>query len=278
MWNIKINLYSHSYVFLFFMLILLVPSRSAHAKTYSPGWEIGEWSAIAAFFGASALLDSQNPWVDKPLIGGQTDLTFHTSTVPGALVFGGAGTIALSIALLPNNEGFFNFIAYDNFKGFVESASVTLLLASFTKNVFGRKRPSYDNYPASEKEKEGRKSFMSGHSSLSFCVATYASLFTFEHLGAMDDTSALGIKLLTAVGLHSLAAFVAYSRVMDNKHHVSDVVVSGLAGSTLAALFYALHNGWFSDRTSLHSSQPPWLTAAQGYSRDSYLIAISGRF
>ena len=53
-------------------------------KEYNIYWEIGEWAVIVSSFKLSSLISKTEPWPDTPLIGGRTDMTYHSSTVPGS--------------------------------------------------------------------------------------------------------------------------------------------------------------------------------------------------
>uniref|UniRef100_A0A1I8AE17 AcidPPc domain-containing protein n=1 Tax=Steinernema glaseri TaxID=37863 RepID=A0A1I8AE17_9BILA len=87
---------------------------------------------------------------------------------------------------------------------------------------------------------EAQLSFYSGHSSFSFYAAWYTSLYLQARL-----YRPLYSRLLLPVIQFSLfggAAFVAYSRVSDYKHHWSDVLVGSAMGSAIGiimALFIA---------------------------------------
>ena len=87
---------------------------------------------------------------------------------------------------------------------------------------------------------DSRRSFPSGHASTSFALATYAALVTGGHFvwgkEATDTTRAWGIPLQAAV--LSLAAFVAWSRVNDGRHNLSDVLTGAALGTAMANLAY----------------------------------------
>jgi membrane-associated phospholipid phosphatase len=49
-------------------------------------------------------------------------------------------------------------------------------------------------------------------------------------------------KWFYLAGSHALAAYVGYTRVIDNRHFVSDVIAGGIVGSTIALLVYSYQN------------------------------------
>ncbi len=202
-----------------------------------------DWGLAIGAFGGSLLLEYSKPWPDHPLIGGASGRPYHEETVSMYWLYGGAAFMTGFICLVPNRNGFFNRTSYTNAKGFIQALAFTTLTTSFTKNIFARKRPSYANYPANERDKDARKSFISGHASTSFCMATYGSMFIYSTVGDRDNPWHMAGKITSALALHSLAGYVAWTRVDDNRHHPSDVVAGGLAGSTIAALVFLWHNG-----------------------------------
>jgi phosphatidate phosphatase len=95
---------------------------------------------------------------------------------------------------------------------------------------------------------EARRSFPSGHASLSFYGAGFvAFLLTRAHRHEARWNSADGRdctlpRALLQTLCFILAAFVAASRIADHKHHISDVLVGAALGSVFAwiAVFYVL--------------------------------------
>lgn len=89
----------------------------------------------------------------------------------------------------------------------------------------------------------GRRSFWSGHASMSFAAATYATLIIGGRMVWGERSTALtriiGIILQTTSMMS--AAFVAGSRVSDGVHHIEDVLVGAAVGITTACLGYFLH-------------------------------------
>ncbi len=158
---------------------------------------------------------------------------------------------------------------HDTLVGFGEAMLVTLMATEALKFSFGRLRPDfqdrvrryYCNRPdhagvdctgftegplSADPSKvdaifaDGRRSFPSGHASTSFALATYAALVTGGHYvwghDATNTTRAWGIPIEVAV--FGIASFVAWSRVSDGRHNVSDVLTGAALGTAIANLSY----------------------------------------
>ena len=110
---------------------------------------------------------------------------------------------------------------------------------------------------------QGRRSFPSGHTSQSFVVSTYLTLYLLwvryfrregnagsdesrsrvsssskgvgaSLVGELKESLYLLLLLLPTV----LACVVAGSRLLDNRHHYSDVLCGAMLGSFIALLFF----------------------------------------
>ena len=186
-------------------------------------------------------------WSDKPLIGGDTDKQYFDNLIDKNLIKTGVNLIGAGILLLPNNSGWFNKNTYNNFKGYIGAIATTRLVTNIVKNAIGRKRPSFDNYP-SNKISDSRKSFFSGHSSQAFSVATYVSLYVLNNFGESNNYYHNVGKYSVITGFYSLASIIAYSRIKDNKHFLSDVIVGGCIGTAVSYLVYKYKNGHLENR------------------------------
>lgn len=88
---------------------------------------------------------------------------------------------------------------------------------------------------------DAKKSFPSGHSSLSFYSMVFLALF-INHIWNFYITGKLFPKVIQ-VGLVSFAFFVALSRSTDNKHHPTDILTGSLIGIICAIItFVYLHD------------------------------------
>lgn len=82
---------------------------------------------------------------------------------------------------------------------------------------------------------ESRLSFPSGHSSLSF----YSMLFLILFIQQTWKCTRFGLMpRLIQFCLFSLAVFISLSRLIDNKHHPSDVIAGALLGTLVSVLTF----------------------------------------
>jgi membrane-associated phospholipid phosphatase len=119
----------------------------------------------------------------------------------------------------------------------------TYTLTEFAKNWVHRERPDGSD----------DKSFFSGHSSTTFTAASFlyreANDFFDTWKGTSNNTTLrTSLKIASFTALYGWAGYVAYSRMRDNKHYVSDVVVGAAVGTLIGNLVY---NGYFSNELSV---------------------------
>jgi membrane-associated phospholipid phosphatase len=104
--------------------------------------------------------------------------------------------------------------------------AASLALAGLTvqtgKYAFGRPRPEQSLDADGYSPFSGQASLPSGHSAMAFALAT--SLADEIH------------RPLATVGLYGMATAVAWSRMNDNRHWLSDVAAGALVGITSAKL------------------------------------------
>jgi len=203
-----------------------------------------EWLLIPASFGVGIILDQVPAWPHRPLLSGRTTRSYKKDLIRSEYLYGGIGLFTLGLIFLPNNSGWMNTAAYLNTKGFLEACSFTFLTTSLIKNIVGRRRPSYSYYSENE-DIDGQKSFPSGHASISFAVAVYTSLFAFEHVGDNSNPFHLAGKIFFSGSMLALATYVAYTRYMDHKHFLSDLIVGGCLGALVSTVVYIQQNRWF---------------------------------
>ncbi|XP_072943209.1 phospholipid phosphatase 5 [Epargyreus clarus] len=85
---------------------------------------------------------------------------------------------------------------------------------------------------------EGRKSFPSGHSSLSFCSLGVAATWLCGRLGALSRRRGSGPRVLACLAPLALAGCIALSRSCDYHHHWQDILVGSALGFSVAVLCY----------------------------------------
>lgn len=140
-------------------------------------------------------------------------------------------------------------------KGYAESTMTTAALTEIAKVTFGRHRPSWT--PATD-EPDMRKSFFSGHASLTFGTSTYLGFYLHDHVFSewRDPGQAFAAWELLPLGtLAAGSVAVAASRVHDNRHNVSDVITGALVGTGLSTGFYLWHESRYR-RALAHAKQP----------------------
>ncbi len=247
---------------------VIIQSQPVYALEWNepdPAGEAIEFGIYTSLYATAWLLGKQEPFFDEPLIGGSTVEPYvEQSTVSiAALNWWMCGTYGF-ILLVPNTDGMLNTTTYMNAKGLFESMAYTSLFTQLTKSFFGRKRPSYDNYPQDTKETDGRESFISGHSSTAFTLAVYGSLFITYNTATGIPLLDYSYKAVSSALLLSAAAYTAWSRVHDHRHHVSDVFAGALVGSVSAVTAYMHQSGWFrkftatGDVTFMPVTVPEW--------------------
>ncbi len=125
---------------------------------------------------------------------------------------------------------------------FLFACATTLLVTDTVKVYVGRLRPNFYSMCAFDddslectadvsQQHEARKSFPSGHSSISMNGMLFVSLYIVYN-SPLKSPFAKYFFFLAPV---ALAVFVAASRVHDNWHHPSDVLCGALIGGFSAA-------------------------------------------
>ncbi len=151
---------------------------------------------------------------------------------------------------------------------FLFGTGCTTFITNWMKLYMGYFRPNFYSYCGfnvenleCEADDEGalvdsRKSFPSGHSSVSFYGMTFLTIFLIGKIGmyrgltsaeisSMNNTTAGFLfkkRLLTIVATSPLffAIFVAASRVHDDMHHPADIVAGSIIGMICSSFSYGL--------------------------------------
>ncbi|EYC42427.1 hypothetical protein Y032_0531g3013 [Ancylostoma ceylanicum] len=128
-----------------------------------------------------------------------------------------------------------------------------LVLTNITKSCVGRLRPHfldvckpinitchsdeyYNNYTCSGdpvKVEEARKSFFSGHSSISMYASTFTALYLLFRMPC-NSLGRVAVPIMQTAFL-STGLLISLSRINDNKHHWSDVIIGVFVGIFAAA-------------------------------------------
>jgi membrane-associated phospholipid phosphatase len=152
----------------------------------------------------------------------------HETRHPGTFVVQVGALMAVpaaTFAVLKKTSSF----ALSHVRGYAHTALLTELGTLAAKRFVGRHRPNYDTTLAASGRvpEDDSYSFWSGHSAHSFAFSTYLSRFTFE-------LASKPVAWGSAAVYYGVASWIATGRVLDNAHHVSDVVVGAAVGSALS--------------------------------------------
>ncbi|XP_045782144.1 phospholipid phosphatase 5 isoform X1 [Maniola jurtina] len=132
------------------------------------------------------------------------------------------------------------------------SLGITGILTDSVKLIVGRPRPDffYRCFPDGIETPdlqctgdpgdiiEGRKSFPSGHSSISFCSLGIASAWVCGRLGTVARRRGSGVRVLSTLAPLVAAACIALSRTCDYHHHWQDVLVGSILGLSVSLFCY----------------------------------------
>jgi len=200
-----------------FALIAPRPSCFPPEKPY-------DLAAALALFGGGALFYRFHLNENHPLLPSDKK-SFIPQSVPEAYV--GIGLAALSPLpfFTEGKKGFYHF------RGYLFDAAACFFLYSFTTSATGRRRPNYDE-ALRLGEKAEKKSFFSGHATMSFSAATYTSLYLYKYASSRTASA------LAAVWLYSLAAYVAYTRYNEHYHHLSDIITGAAVGTGVSYVVF----------------------------------------
>lgn len=164
-----------------------------------------------------------------------------------ALSLGWYGADALLLKLNRSLTG--DRYAVHEFMAFAEAYSVSLTATMATKFLARRERPLYalERVEDLEGDPDRYLSFFSGHASSSFTIAAFAARDLSDWLvsqvltDASNSTRLWVGRVLPMAGLYGMATVVGVSRVIDQKHYLSDVLVGTTVGLLAGNLFYARH-------------------------------------
>jgi len=139
--------------------------------------------------------------------------------------------------------------ALHRFVAYTEALGWTTLVTAVTKMVVGRQRPyaTLDHPELAGPAREVNLSFFSSHSASMFAAASFVALDASRRLddGLLATATPARRWLLGTLVPYTVAfgaaSVVAVSRIIDQQHWPSDVLVGALVGSGIAHLAYLAH-------------------------------------
>jgi membrane-associated phospholipid phosphatase len=195
---------------------------------------------IPFFYGTGALALGIRLFAEPP----NTPLLFPVSE--GGEADGGDTVPEFAVAMY--SLGFAGLIAampqasrWHHLKGYGEALVSTAAATEVAKNVFGRRRPIY--LESTDDDLYTRRSFFSGHASITAASTVYLGLYLSRNVLPRPSL----LKTAGVLALGGLLVAVPYSRVVDNRHHPSDVITGAAVGSAIATVFYVYQEGRFQD-------------------------------
>ncbi|HET6148744.1 MAG TPA: phosphatase PAP2 family protein [Polyangia bacterium] len=171
------------------------------------------------------------------------------------------------------------------FAAYAEALGWTTLLNGVTKVVVGRARPYVVlNHPElADAGSEDNVSFFSGHSSVIFCAASFVALDASDRLRwrVLADAPPVERFLLGTLVPYTVsfgvAALVSVSRIIDQQHWASDVIVGAGVGTLVAHLAYVAHfDHWGRPRRRLGADGGPPAAAAMRVVPTGNGLALAG--
>jgi hypothetical protein len=202
--------------------------------------------------------------------------------IPKSYMYIAGSGLGLSIALLPNAQGWLNHSAYRHFKGFLEAnLALTPLLTEIVRLGIGKERPYYDQMVSEGETPHGkdRMSFWSPDAAASFSMATYFNLFVINNLGRQRPLNWLW-KAPIVIGTYGVAMYASTIGISAHMADAVDVTVGAVAGSLIAILTYALHENWFGEFYKDNESNIKTRALISDFSIQLYPggLAIRGRY
>lgn len=234
------------------------PGGSGGPKTRAAR-RVADWLVVVSLFIAAVALDRwisprihnidlKDPRVQRPIVR-EIVPTYALGIM--ALLLPAATFCVSEFGLLRRPRAFFAaFGAF--FLGLGEAGGFTLFFTGALKLAVGRPRPFFGtlckayksgtfeclgdgNAETLKKIVDARKSFPSGHSSISFTCFVYLALYMAMRLKvSQPGTSFKTLKYLALSIPVAIAAFVSISRIIDNHHNFDDVVAGSCLGTGVA--------------------------------------------
>ncbi|MBL1212586.1 MAG: phosphatase PAP2 family protein [Ignavibacteriae bacterium] len=151
------------------------------------------------------------------------------------LFFGGRLLAAVGLGLFTDTK-----ISKNTFRDiflFKKAIVYTYTLTEYTKTIVKRQRP----------DESDTRSFFSGHTSTTFATSTYLflevnNLLNEWNVTKNDQTLRSVLKFSSFGLLYGWAGYVGYSRMLDNKHYVTDVLIGATVGTLMSIFVYNIYH------------------------------------
>ena len=152
---------------------------------------------------------------------------------------------------------------------YAESVFLSYGLKELAKNLVNRPRPYmyFDGAPEKDiEEGDWNKSFFSGHTTLSFTGATFASYVFSKYF---PDSN---MKIPVIVGSYAFATTTAILRMASGNHFFTDVLTGAIVGTLSGFLVPYLHS--FSSNTESNSTESSLATTNYGATEPGFSFAV----
>lgn len=160
--------------------------------------------------------------------------SINKDIIPG-IILGGGFVTTLSLDLF--SESKITSRDYRRFFMFYKTLIYTYTLTEIVKTAVKKQRPNKKDY----------RSFFSGHSSTTFAAVHFMYkelLYIFNKTDFANENVRDILKASAFIVSYGWASIVAFSRLRDNQHYLTDVLIGAGAGLLISEL---LHNAFMSD-------------------------------
>ncbi|KAL7715618.1 Lipid phosphate phosphatase [Entamoeba marina] len=107
------------------------------------------------------------------------------------------------------------------------------IIITILKRIYGTPRPYYNTYCIENYKPSCNHSFPSGHSAYSFQAQIFLTLYLTMLIKPYKMYKFLVVRLLLCIPI-LISCFVGISRVIDNHHSLTDVLVGSIIGSVVS--------------------------------------------
>lgn len=237
----------------------------SEATRHPPFWKslvLDHWRHVVVVFGASALdsgIDSERGprnsplfWLSPPSFDerirenhrrgpGDTDPHGFVESNVTPLTRG----IAIGAILVSNGKRWRDDV--NDLIGIWEAQRFNVATTGIFKNLVGRERPRLEfaeedgatpeEIERLESSDSNHQSFYSYHASSAFTTLSYADMVISRRLSGQPAA-----RRWIRGGLYALAGYIAWSRVLQDGHYFTDIVVGSMAGIYVGRSFYSFNH------------------------------------